>query len=294
MALAQIKREPSTFGKTKSTLVTTPHYRIDTTIENEEMVERIAQVMEGALEQYRKLAPDVPLSEKPLQCYVFNDRNQWAQFTEAQTGADAKVYLRINRGGYSVRDWFVSYYIGERETISVAAHEGFHQYIGRNFKRRPPPFVEEGLSTLFEYVDWDKELPRWRLSMNPNRLSALERSLKRETTMPLGELCAMHAGQVVSKQLWKVEMFYAQAWGFARFLVDGEGGRYRPALQRMLTDLANDRALVPNAGPGANGLWNPATAKPLLEQYLGKKIEEIDKEYQAYMRKLVEGMYEKG
>jgi hypothetical protein len=147
------------------------------------------------------------------------------------------------------------------------------------------------LATLFEFVDWDKELPRWRIRTNPNRIAALERALKQETTMPLGELCAMHAGQVVSKQLWKVEMFYAQAWGFARFLMDGEDGRYRPALQRMLTDLAADKALVANAGPGPNGVWNPATAKPLLEQYLGKKIEEIDREYQAFLKKMVADMY---
>jgi hypothetical protein len=291
--LAPVKTEASSFGNTKSTRVNTPHYRMDTTIENEELVDRLAQVMEGALSQYRKLAPDVPLSSEPLQCYVFANRNQWAQFTEHETGADAKVYLRINRGGYSVRDWYVSYYIGERETISVASHEGFHQYVGRNFKRRPPPFVEEGLATLFEFVDWDKDLPRWRIATNPNRLAALERALKQGNTMPLGELCAMHAGQVVSKQLWKVEMFYAQAWGFARFLMDGENGRYRPALQRMLTDLANDRALIPNAGPGPGGLWNPATARPLLEKYLDKNIEEIDREYQAFLRKIVAEQYGK-
>jgi hypothetical protein len=212
IARAAVKIEPATFGNTASRRVVTDHYRIDTTIESTELVERLAQVMEGALAQYRKLAPDVPLDGQPLQCFVFANRNQWAQFTESQTGADAKIYLRINRGGYSVRDWYVSYYIGDRETLSVAAHEGFHQYVGRNFKRRPPPFLEEGLSTLFEFVDWEENLPRWRWRINPNRIGGLERAIKQDTLMPLSDLCQMHAGQVVSKQLWKVEMFYAQAW----------------------------------------------------------------------------------
>ena len=55
----------------------------------------------------------------------------------------------------------------------------------------------------------------------------------------------------------------------------------------MLADLAADRVPITNAGPGPNGLWNPKSAQPLLEHYLGKKLDEVDREYQAYMRKLV-------
>jgi len=285
---SQVRITPDTFGGVASRSVVTPSYLIKTTIEDPAMVANLAQVMEGALSQYRKLAPGVPLSDKPMQCFVFANRNQWAQFTESQTGDDAKVYLRINRGGYAVGDWFVSYYIGERETYSVAAHEGFHQYIGRHFKRRPPPFLEEGLSTLFEYIDWDDGLPRWRWEVNPNRFNGLERSVEQNLTMPLTELCSMHAGQVVSKQLWKVETFYAQAWAFARFLAEGQNGKYRPALEAMLADLAANR--VPIAGFNQldpPGLWNPRSARPLLEHYLGKPLEAVDKEYQAYMRYLV-------
>jgi hypothetical protein len=116
-ARAPVSIAPANFGKTASRRVLTAHYRIDTTIENNDLVDRLAQVMEGALGQYRKLAPDVPVAGEPLQCFVFANRNQWAQFTESETGADAKIYLRINRGGYSVRDWYVSYYIGDRETL---------------------------------------------------------------------------------------------------------------------------------------------------------------------------------
>jgi hypothetical protein len=288
---APLTTEASTFGGAASKRVRTPHYLLDTTIAEEELVDKIAQVLEGALGQYRKLTPDVPLGPEPMQCFVFANRNQWAQFTEAQTGADAKVYLRINRGGYAVRDWFVAYFIGDRETVSVAAHEGFHQYVGRNFKRRPPPFLEEGLATLFEYIDWDHDLPRWRWGVNPNRSGALERAVKQGYTLPLTELCTMHAGQVVSKQAWKVEVFYAQAWAFARFLMDGEGGRYRPALQKMLADLAADRVSPADAGPGPQGLWNPRSARPLLEHYLGKDLTEIDREYQAFMKATVEAAY---
>ena len=294
-AKAAVDVAPATFGGVPSKKVSTPHYLIETTIEDRELVDNLAQVMEGALGQYRKLTPGVPLTDRPLLCFIFANRNQWAQFTEAQTGDDAKVYLRINRGGYAVGDWYVSYFIGDRETYQVAAHEGFHQYVGRHFKRRPPPFLEEGLATLFEFVDWQGDLPRWRWQANPNRLGGLERSVRQGLLLPLPELCTMHAGQVVSKQLWRVETFYAQAWALARFLTDGEGGRYRPALQRMLADLAADQVPLPGFDrPTPAGTWDPRTARPLLEHYLGKPLEQVDREYQAYVRKIVADGYRLG
>ena len=52
-------------------------------------------------------APDVKLSPNPLDCYIFESRQEWANFTKRHTGADAAVYLQINRGGYTLNDWFV-------------------------------------------------------------------------------------------------------------------------------------------------------------------------------------------
>jgi hypothetical protein len=290
-ARAAVAVAPATFGGAAGRRVTTAHYLIETTLDDADLVDRVAQVMEGALGQYRKLAPDVPPTDRPLECFVFANRNQWAQFTESQTGQDAKVYLRINRGGYAVRDWYVAYFIGERETLSVAAHEGFHQYVGRHFKRRPPPFLEEGLASLFEAVEWERDLPRWRWSSNPTRANGLTRAVRDKATLSLDELCTMHAGQIVSKQARRVEAFYAQAWGFARFLMDGQNGKYRDGLARMLADLAADRGAAVNAGPGPQGLWNPRTARPLLEHYLGGDLDQIDGEYQAYLRLLVDQWY---
>lgn len=289
---AQVQDEPSTFGRVPSRRVVTPHYLIQTTITDAELRANIAQIMEGALGQYRKLTPGIAMSQEPMQCFVFANRNQWAQFTETVAGDDAKIYLKINRGGYSIRDWYVAYFIGDRETYSVTAHEGFHQYVGRHFKRRPPPFLEEGLATLFEYIDWEKDLPRWRWAVNPNRLNGLERTLKQNLTMPLSEICQLHAGQVVNKAAWRLETFYAQAWAFARFLYDGEGGKYRPALQQMLADLAADAA-ASAGGTGAKSpaMWDPRTARPLLEHYLGQDLKVIDEEYKIYMKKIVADAY---
>ena len=44
------------------------NYVIYTTIDDEEVLTLLPQVMEGALEQYRKVAPGVSQSESPMEC----------------------------------------------------------------------------------------------------------------------------------------------------------------------------------------------------------------------------------
>src|SRR4051812_16116785 len=184
--------------------ISTPHYVIYTTLGDDEVVAGIGQLMEGALSQYRRLAPEVPVSGQPMACYLFQTRSQWASFTQGRTGADAAIYLQINRGGYTVQDWYVAYYIGELGTYSVAAHEGFHQYVARHFRSRLPPFLEEGLACMFEEVRWESAgagrwLPRWNFATNHSRLVGLRNALEGAYLLPLPQLAAMHAGQVVDQ-----------------------------------------------------------------------------------------------
>src|SRR5438132_976318 len=123
----------------------TRHYLIYTTIGEDDVRGMLPQVMEGAYAQYVQLVPGVPLSERAMECYLFRKREEWNDFTRATTGRDAQIYLQIRRGGYALQDRYVAYYIGVNGTASVAAHEGWHQFVARNCRGRLPAFVEEGL-----------------------------------------------------------------------------------------------------------------------------------------------------
>ena len=272
--------------------ITTPHYVIYTTLADAEVIGGIPQLMEGALSQYRRLAPSVPPSGQPMVCYLFQARDQWAEFTQSRTGADAAIYLQINRGGYTVHDWYVAYYIGELGTYSVAAHEGFHQYVARHFRSRLPPFLEEGLACMFEEVRWETvgagwSLPRWNLAANRSRLVGLRNALEGAYLVPLAQLVAMHAGQVVDQPPAQIEAFYAQSWAFARYLWEADGGKHRGTLRRILTDAA-DGSLYP--GPSSrrtdDGLWDPDSARPLLEYYLKTDLEKLDRSFRRYVHRL--------
>src|SRR4051812_14665291 len=54
-----VRSEPWQYRETAGKTVITPHYQIHTTIADDDTLERLAQVMEGALQQYQRLAPEV-------------------------------------------------------------------------------------------------------------------------------------------------------------------------------------------------------------------------------------------
>jgi hypothetical protein len=265
--------------------LTSAHYRLFTTLNDAEINKSVIQVMEAALAEYQKIAPGVPLSNRPMDCYLFGSREQWTDFTRRHTGIDARIYLQITRGGYTVRDWYVAYFVGESATYSVAAHEGWHQFVFRNFKGRLPPFLEEGIATMFEDMHWHHDLPQWNLAMNRTRVAALRRAVEGNYLYPLDQLIGMHAGNVVNQSNNHIEAFYAQSWGFAAFLWSGDGGRYRPAMRRLMSDTADGSVFDPTGVfQDARHPWNPAGVGPMLEHYLGMTLSQIDAAYQRFIR----------
>jgi hypothetical protein len=286
-APAAVHTEPWTYESDEGELIHTDHYDIYTTVADPDVRHRIADVMEGGLGEYQRIAPGVPISPKPMQCFVFRNREEWTDFTRRHTGVDAYIYLQINRGGYTVRDWYVSYFVGEAATLSVAAHEGWHQFVSRNFKGRLPPFLEEGIATMFEDLEWDNDLPRWNLTMNRSRLQSLRRAVEGDYIYPLSDLIQKHAGNVVAESGNHIDAFYAEDWAFATFLWSADDGKYRPAMRRLMSDVADGSVFDPT-GVHANSQmpWNPAGVKPMLEHYLGMNLDQIDAEYQKYIRKI--------
>jgi hypothetical protein len=283
-APAPLTESPWSFGESRGRIIRSRHYELHTTIEDEAFAATLAQVLEGAHRQYQMLTPSVPETREPMKCYVFNRRAEWAAFTSQQTGPASAVYLQITRGGYTIRDWFVAYYIGQAATCSVTAHEGWHQYVSRHFKGRLPPFLEEGTACLFEDVRFVNKLPRWDLSINPTRAHNLRKTIDRNKLYPLEKLIMMHAGDIVNLPGDRIEAFYSQNWAFARFLWDGEGGGYREAFRKLVDDTAKGTVFIPpGAPPAVGGQWAPATVKPILEHYLGADLKTIDEKFKAYM-----------
>lgn len=284
---APVRIETWNYPLPDSHIVVTPHYRIHTDITERDSLDSAAQLMEGAYQQYTTLAPGVPQSRATMNVYLFSRRAQWAAFTSLNTGEDAKTYLQVNRGGYTVNDWFAVAWIGDVGTWNVMSHEGWHQFVGRHFAGRLPPFLEEGIACLFETVRWEGGLPQWNLTQNPTRQRGLADAVEHKRLWPLDKLVTLHAGDIVSLPTERVEAFYAENWAFARFLWDGDDARYRPALQRLLADTAAGRAWLPPevARPNPRA-WNPKLMQSVLEYYLGEELSVVEPRFRRYVKEL--------
>jgi hypothetical protein len=282
------RTEPWSYNDDPGVVIHTAHYNLYTTIADPDIRHRLPDVMEGALGEYERIAPGVPVSSKPMDCYLFKDRAEWEYYTRQHTGVQAYTYLRISRGGYTLGDWYATYNLGSvGATMSVAAHEGWHQFAARNFKGRLPPFLEEGIATMFEDISWEDDLPRWNLTQNRSRLQALHDAVLGNYLYPLDELVQKHAGDVVAGTDNRVAAFYGENWAFAAFLWSAEDNKYRPALRRIMSDVADGSVYDPTGVMRSSlSSWNPAGVQPMLEHYLGMSMAQMNVEYQKFIRKI--------
>ena len=282
------RSSPWTYNTDAGLLLHTAHYDIYTTIKDADLRGHLCDVMEGALAEYQRVAPGVPMMSKPMDCYVFANRAEWEDFTRRQTGPIAsRIYLQINRGGYTLHDKYVAYNVGASATLSIAAHEGWHLFASTHFKGRLPPFLEEGISTMFEDIEWQDGRPTWNLAHNRSRLQSLRRAVDGNYLYPLAELSQKHAGNVVNESGNHIDAFYSESWAFATFLWAAQDGKYRPAMRALISDVADGSVFDPTGShKDWRAPWDPAGVRPLLEHYLGMSLEAIDAEYQKYIRKV--------
>jgi hypothetical protein len=295
-ALRLLPEEEWRFGTHPGRIILAPNYRLHATLTEEKddahlltpaAAQRVAMLMEAARGEYQRVTPglSVPAEARPLECYLFATRRQWAEFTARHAGEHASIYLQINRGGYTQGDVFVAFWLGDDSTMSVAAHEGWHQYLGRHFSGRLPPALEEGLACTFENVRWSDGRPVFDRESNYRRSRALGKAVADRQLVPLQRLLRMHAGEVVEQGVDGVEAWYGQAWALARFLWIGENGRYRVGLQKLLADAAAGTIVDPTGSHrDKKQPWDPSGVGVMFEHYFGKSLEEMDGEYRQFVK----------
>ncbi len=283
--LAVVRVESWTYEGVPAYRLNTQHYTLYTTLKELESAKQIAQLMEGGYDVYCQLAKRVPIQPAAMNCYVFGRRDEWEDFTRRNTGPIAGVYLQISRGGYTLRDWYVAYDLGDTRTYSVSAHEGWHQFAARNFAGRLPPFLEEGIACMFEDVQIKDGLPRFNLSVNRIRAHALRRAIEKQSLLPLSRLATLHAGEIVGRSGDVIDTFYSQNWAFAKFLREADHGKYAPVFQNLLAETAAGTVYDPSGTHRRNvGGWDPDSVGPILEHYFNLPMDEINRRYMQYLK----------
>lgn len=239
-----VSEEAWTYAGRTGRIITTPHFRIHTTVTRSLLLDRVPGFAELALASYRSALGPLPEPGARLDTFVMNTRQQWESMTRTIAGRQAETYLRIPRGGFALGGKGVYYDIGPRDTLSIAAHEGWHQYTQATFKQHLPLWLEEGIAVYFEGFRWDtrdRTLPVFLPWSNPQRFDTLRKAEAQDRLMPLATVLVSRPQDLIEHTDGRALTYYAQVWALTHFLHEGAGGRYREGFTQLLQDAAAGR-----------------------------------------------------
>jgi hypothetical protein len=288
-------------------LLRTTHYRLFTTEPDPHLRLAMPELLERALSHYTTaLTPTpLPIPDLKLDTFLLATRPQWESLTRQVMGDSAAPYLRIQRGGFASGGRALLFSIGHRDTLAIAAHEGWHQYTQRTFKHELPLWLEEGIATYMEGFIPDPvhpEFPLFRPWANPERFEQLATSHRAGRLMPLTQLLETSPASLLASDTDLALTYYAQAWALVHFLSDGpvapptsSGGSDEPGatgLSRLLHDAAAGRlraAIDRRHGAGASHLLaRERRGTEVFTTYFGD-LDRADRAFGAFMRMVVDG-----
>lgn len=260
----------------------TEHYSLHTTLSDQAMVDRLAQVMEAAYRQYVRLVPVINRSPRKLPLFIFQTYDQWAEYTQTTTGEDSAAYLSVLNGGYAVGDRFVCWVSNEHDTRTTAAHEGWHQFVSVHFRMRLPPTLEEGLACTFENVSMRSDGVFFDRTHNLRRQRALRDAVEGDYLIPLETLILLHAGDLRDRSQAVREAYYGQAWALVVLLETRP--EYREGFLNMLQAVASGNTPLDIGHNDGSQVYYPSRIKPFLQQYVIDEWSRFEQDYESFVR----------
>lgn len=218
--------------------VVTDHFIIRTTDRSTAIGERLPGMMEAALTHYMTALADLPKPTAPLEMFVLATRTQWQQITLQHLGERGRSLSRIGRGGYTVGGQAFLFDIGPSDTMSIASHEGWHQYTQKTFGESLPIWAEEGIATFMEGHRWTGSGVSFSGWSNIERFDRLREAEGNGTLLPLETILNSSPDQILAMGNDAAVTYYAQVWALTHFLREGEQSKYLGPMQTMLTDAA--------------------------------------------------------
>ncbi len=284
-------REPWQFGDAGGEIIRTRNYRIYTTETNRVLADRLTGFTEHALAHYRTAIITLPEPPQRLDTYLMDNRAQYESLTRRLLPDQADTILKIMRGGFASRGIGVYYDIGLYDTLAIAAHEGWHQYIQRTFVNPLPVYLDEGLATYMEGHSWITgprvTTPIFRPWGNIERYDQLRSAVINGRTVSLHALTNNRPQELIVTVGDGALDYYAQVWALAHFLNSPE---HRASLGLLLQDAASGRLrsrLVERYGRReAMALLGRRIGSEVLELYFMEDLDELDRQYQQFMAEL--------
>lgn len=275
---------PWTEGGGPGERVRTDHYNLHLATKDPVFRAQLPAYMEACLSAYASALGPVPMPGEPMDFYIFASRAPWEQWTRRTLGDDADLYLGLGRGGFTTDGTSVLYDLGRVDTLTIAAHEGWHQFSQRSLRTPLPTWMEEGLSCWMEGTRLTREgapspFRPWR---NFERWNELRTAVREDRVIPLAELLESSPQQCLERGTDDLLTYYAQTWALIHFLHDGRQGRYRDALRQLVGDAASG-ALAGRLA-GSQVITDPAVRRRAARSRLGRLVvlEYFDPDFDAF------------
>lgn len=233
-----------------------PHFAISTN-HSEEAAQALAEQMEDLYAVWqqlffhywsnraslaRRMEGNVGISRtrKHHRIVLFRDRQD---YLAALRSVEPQIELTV---GYYLKDHNTSYfYAGEASAPGIWFHEVTHQLFAET--GRTAPAVGEGANAwaiegVAMYMESLQKITSGYLvgGVDADRLQfARYRLLTEDVYLPLEQLAAL--GRTALQQREDIRQLYTQAAGVTSFLMDYNGGQYRPALEEFVVQVYQGR-----------------------------------------------------
>ncbi|MHC4520054.1 MAG: hypothetical protein ACYTAS_15800, partial [Planctomycetota bacterium] len=227
----------------------TEHYTIYSTATPEQTAE-IGRVAEIVYAGYRRLADQLECdvgSHPKLKIKLFKDRDEFRRCNRVRGWAEA----------FYRKPYCYQYYSSEEiNPYHWMMHEATHQLNGEVAHLTLPQWLDEGLAcyvSTSQIVDASLALGRidtntypvwWLDSLAPS--GDLESDKRNGIIIPLRSIISGRGGPDIDNHF---NLYYLHWWSLTHFLMEYEGGAYRPALRHLLADRADLPTFEKHIGP---------------------------------------------
>ena len=216
----------------------TDHFEIISTLRDREFETALPAFCEAAHARYVQTI-SFPQARAKLVTHIFADRAQWSAFTRRRFPERFDVYSRIRHGGFTEGNASAIFYVDRATALATIAHEGWHQYVNAHVEEPLPAWINEGLGSYHEAIEYSSDEPRFTPLRNTFRINALIDALKRDRLLAVRELVETDAGRVlIAGDDEATHAYYAQTWALITLLRHGANGKFAAAFQRMMDDIA--------------------------------------------------------
>ncbi len=225
----------------------TTRWDICTTILIPRLHERLPVALESALETMRATLDSdelaLPEPRELMTTCLMSDRRQWSNLASVLHPQHAAAMQGLSRGGFTAKGVAVLYDIDHRahcrDTISLALHEGWHQYAQTALRSPLPPWLDEGLATVMEGYRLKIDGIEIDHAANRQRSRRAWWMIRRGRMQPLAEFTSDDPHAAMARGRSALLEYYAQAWALTRYLMSSNEG------------LAEVRAILEGAAAGA-------------------------------------------